>query len=188
MNQKIQKKKNRDAIKNDINRYLERDEFAFMLDKLIKEFLEVNHNKISNAEILGIVEKFNPYFSVRNKEDKDKYKNNRDVYIFDNVNFNRITDLFIKNFRNFNFEEMFEENITDYINKITSKIVNIQTFGNIIKLINEKRIKEENQKDYFRILEDKYKYIIKNDIKSIKGEKELEKSIKIIAEFVSKIF
>ena len=188
MNQKIQKKKNRDAIKNDINRYLERDEFAFMLDKLIKEFLEVNHNKISNAEILGIVEKFNPYFSVRNKEDKDKYKNNRDVYIFDNVNFNRITDLFIKNFRNFNFEEMFEENITDYINKITSKIVNIQTFGNIIKLINEKRIKEENQKDYFRILEDKYKYIIKNDIKSIKEEKELEKSIKIIAEFVSKIF
>ena len=83
---------------------------------------------------------------------------------------------------------MFEENITDYINKITSKIVNIQTFGNIIKLINEKRIKEEKKKDYFRILEDKYKYIIKNDIKSIKGEKELEKSIKIIAEFVSKIF
>jgi hypothetical protein len=180
--------KNRDAIKNDINRYLERDEFAFMLDKLIKEFFEANHDKISNAEILGTIEKFNPYFSVRNKEDKDKYKNNRDVYIFDNVNFSRITKIFIENFRNFNFEEMFEENITDYINKITSKIVNIQTFGNIIKLINEKRIKEEKQKDYFRILEDKYKLIIKNEIKTIKGEKELENSIKIIAEFVSKVF
>jgi hypothetical protein len=55
-------------------------------------------------------------------------------------------------------------------------------------LINEKKIKEEKQKDYFRILEDKYKLIIKNEIKTIKGEKELENSIKIIAEFVSKVF
>ena len=52
----------------------------------------------------------------------------------------------------------------------------------------KKKIKEENQKDYFRILEKKYKLIIKNDIKSIKGKKELEKFVKIIAEFVSKVF
>jgi len=187
-NKKKKDSKNSDAIKIDINRYLERDEFAFMLNKLIRDFFEANKNKLTNAEILGTIEKYNPYFSIRNKEDKEKYKNNRDVYIFDDVNFNKITDVFIINFRNFNFEEMFEENITDYINKITSKIENIQTFGNIIKLINEKKIKEENQKDYFRILEDKYKLIIKNEIKLIKGEKELEKPIKIIAEFVSKVF
>jgi len=188
LNKKNKDSKNRNAIKDDINQYLERDEFAFMLDALIKKFFEENHDKISNAEILGTIAKFNPYFSVKDKEDKDKYKNNREVYIFDYVNFNRITEVFIKNFKSFNFEKMFEENITDYINKITSKIENIQTFGNIIKLINEKEIKEEKQKDYFRILEDKYKLIIKKDIISMKGEKELEKLIKIIAEFVSKLF
>ena len=83
---------------------------------------------------------------------------------------------------------MFEENITDYINKITSKIEDIQTFGNIIKLIDESKIKEEKQKDYFRILEDKYKLIVKNDIKSIEDDKQLTKAIKIIAEFVNKVF
>ena len=83
---------------------------------------------------------------------------------------------------------MFEENILDYINKIIDKIEDIQTFGNIIKLINEKKIKEETQKDYFRILKYKYKLIVKNDIKSIKDNKELEKDIKIIVEFISKVF
>ena len=184
------KKKKEDVrnIKNDINRYLERDEFSFMLNKLIKEFLEIKKNGITNAEILGTIEKFNPYFSVRDKGDKDKYKNNREVYIFDNVNFKKTTDTFTKTFRKLNFEEMFEENITDYINKITDKIEDIQTFGNIIKLIDESKIKEEKQKDYFRILKEKYKLVVKVDIKSIKSDKELEKAIKIIAEFASKVF
>ena len=110
------------------------------------------------------------------------------LYIFDYINFKNTTEIFTKTFRKLNFEEMFEENITDYINKITSKIVDIQTFGNIIKLIDETKIKEEKQKDYFRILEDKYKLLVKSDIKSIKDDNELTKAIKIIAEFVSKVF
>ena len=187
---KDQKKKKEDEssrIKEDINRYLERDEFAFMLDKLIKEFFEPNKNRITNAEILGTIVNYNPYFSVKDTVDKAKYKNKREVYIFDYVNFKQITDTFIETFRHLNFEEMFEENILDYINKIIDKIEDIQTFGNIIKLINERKIKKENQKDYFRILEDKYKKVVKDDIKSIKDNKELEKDIKIIVEFVSKI-
>jgi hypothetical protein len=185
------KKKKEDEssrIKEDINRYLERDEFAFMLDKLIKEFFEANKNRITNAEILGTIVNYNPYFSVKDTVDKAKYKNKREVYIFDYVNFKQITDTFIEGFRQLNFEEMFEENILDYINKIIDKIEDIQTFGNIIKLIDEKKIKEETQKDYFMILKDKYKLIVKNDIKSIKDNKELEKDIKIIVEFVSKVF
>ena len=83
---------------------------------------------------------------------------------------------------------MFENNISDYINKITGKIKDIQTFGNVIKLIDVTRIIEEKQRDYFRILKEKYKNIIENDIKSIKGEAEMNNAIKIIAEFVSKLF
>ncbi len=132
-----------------------------------------NKNRISNAEILDTIEKYNPYFSIKDKDDKEKYKNNREVYIFDNINFKNTTEIFTQTFRKLNFEEMFEENITDYINKMTSKIEDIQTFGNIIKLIDETKIKEEKQNDYFRILEDKYKLLVKNDIKSIKDDKEL---------------
>ena len=182
------KKENDNSIKSDINRYLERDEFAFMLNKLIKEFFNENKNNITNAEILGTIEKFNPYFSLKDKGDMDKYKNNREVYIFDYVNFKQTTDTFTKTFRKLDFENMFKENITDYINKITGKIEDIQTFGNIIKLIDESKIEVNKQKDYFRILEDKYKLIVKNEIKTIKDNKELNKAIQIIAEFVSKVF
>ena len=78
--------------------------------------------------------------------------------------------------------------IIDYINKLTEKIKDIQSFGNIIQLIEINRIKEEKQKDYFTILKQKYKLIIKDYIKLIKGEVELNKAIKIIGEFVSKLF
>ena len=175
-------------IKNDINRYYERDEFAIMLNKNINKFFENDKKRITNAEILNTVENFNPYFSVRDEIDKERYKNNRETYIFDYINFGNITNTFIKDFRKLNFETMFEENIGDYINKITGKIESIQTFGNIIKLVNAEKIKEDKQKEYFRILEEKYKFVIKDNIKLIKEEKELNKGIKIIAEFISKNF
>ena len=92
------------------------------------------------------------------------------------------------NFQNFNFEIMFEENINDYINKITEKIKDIQTFDNVIKLINVNRLKEEKQKYYFIILKEKCELIIEKNIKLIKEEDELNKAIQVIAEFLSKLF
>ena len=85
-----------------------------------------------------------------------------------------------------NFEAIFKENINDYINKITSKIKDIPTFGNIIKLIDITRI-QEKKKDYYNKLKDKYEYIINYDIQFLKGDK-LDKAIKIVCEFISKIF
>ena len=173
-------------IKNDINMYYKRDEFAFMLNKNIKDFFAIKKN-ITNAEILGTVAKYNPYFSIEDEDDKKKFKNNKETYIFDYINFSKTTEAFNGTFIKLNFETMFEEIITDYINKITGKIKDIQTFGNVIKLITVERIKEDKQKDYFRILKEKYKREVKTEIKNIKG-KELENAIKIIAEFVSKLF
>ena len=172
----------------DIKRYYERDEFAFILNKNIKQFLEMYKNKLSDSEILGIILRFNPYYSIKDKDDIYKYKNNRETYFFDYINFNRVTESFIQNFHCCNFETIFIKNIEDYINKITNKITNIQTFGNIIKLIDINRIEEEKRKYYFSKLEEKYKLIIKNEINLIKNDNELDKAIKIIAEFVSKIF
>ena len=88
-----------------------------------------------------------------------------------------------------NFETMLEGNVRDYMSKITEEIKDIQSFGNIIELIKVDLIAEDKQKEYFRMLEEKYKSIFKDKIKEIKENKELmNKAIKIIAELISKIF
>ena len=175
-------------IKYDINKFYDRDQFAYMLNKLINKFLEKNQQSLTNAEKLGVVRKFNPFFNIEDDRDKNKFKNKRETYIFDYVIFSKITPAFIKAFHIFNFETIFKENITEYINKITEKIKDIQTFGNIIKLVDETRMKEEDKKDYFDLLKEKYNSVIKYNINSIKNDKELKNAIKILAEFVSKRF
>jgi len=173
-------------IKRDINRYYERDEFAFILNRNIKDFFEIKKEKITNSEILGAIEKFNPYFNIKEKANNDRYKNNRETYIFDYINFSKITEAFNETFHKLNFEEIFQQNKMELINKITSKIKDIITFGNIIKLIDITRI-QEKKKDYYNILKDKYEVIIKNEIQLLTGN-ELENAVKIVSEFISKIF
>ena len=173
-------------IKNDINRYYERDEFAFILNRNIRDFFEIKKNKITNSEILGVIEKYNPYFNIKDDADNEKYKNYRETYIFDYINFGEATEAFNETFHKLNFEKIFQENITEFINKITSKIKDIPTFGNIIKLIDINRI-QEKKKDYYNILKDKYEIIIKNDIQTLTGDK-LDKAVEIVSEFISKIF
>ena len=95
--------------------------------------MDKNQQHLTNAEKLGCVRKFNPYFSIA----ETNYKSKRETYIFDYVNFSKITPAFKEAFHIFNFETMFEENITEYINNITEKIKDIQTFGNIIELIDK---------------------------------------------------
>ena len=53
-------------------------------------------------------------------------------------------------------------------------------------MVDEEKIPKEKQFDYFKILEDKYKYIVINEIKLIEEEKELNEAIKIVSEFVVK--
>ena len=181
-------KKKKEDIKSEINSYFERDEFASDLNKNIKLFFEISKDKLSNAEILGTIEKYNPYFSIRDKADIEIFKNKRQTYIFDYINFKKITPTFIKNYKHWNFELMFEEIIGDYIHKLIGKIEDIQTFGNIINLIEINRIKEEMQREYFKKLKEKYKLVIENDIKNIKSKVQLNNAVSITAEFVSRLF
>ena len=69
----------RNIIKNDINRYYDRDEFAFTLNRNIKDFFEIKKDKITNSEILGAIEKFNPYYNIKDKFDNEKYRNIRET-------------------------------------------------------------------------------------------------------------
>ena len=49
-----EEKKDEKKIKDDINKYFDRDEFTFVLDKNIKFYFEIN-KEISNDKILGFI-------------------------------------------------------------------------------------------------------------------------------------
>ena len=180
--------KNEKNIINDINKYYSRDEFAFILNNNIKKYLEVKNDTLLDQEKLGVVEKYNPYYNTKNiKTDIERYKNSRETSIFNNIHFNNPTDAFMETFRNLNFEIMFKENITEFINKIISKIEDISTFGIVIKLIDVTRI-EKKKKDYYDLLKEKYELIIINQINLLKKNDELNSAIKILSELISRIF
>ena len=191
-------------IKKDINKYFDRDEFAFILDKNIKKMLDNNKKKnkeLSNSEMLGFVEGFNPYY----KEDKYLYK--RDTYIFDYINLDEKSGdgnkQFIETFKNLKFEIMFKDNLIEFLNKMISKIESISNFGLILELIDTKKIeeieketekpdkKEKKEKtklnDFYNQLKDKYDHVIKNEIESLVDEK-LDEAVKIIAKFVDLLY
>ena len=169
---------NEKIIKKDIKRYYVRDEFAFILNDNIKKFIEINNDTLLDEEKLGIVEKYNPYYNTVDMADIDRYKNMRETYIFNNINFRNPTKTFKETFKMLNFEIMFKENLEEFINKIISKIEDISTFGTVLELIDVSLI-EKKKKDYYDLLKDKYVLIIINQIKLLKEGNELNKAINI---------
>ena len=173
---KIEKNENdkfNDMIKKDLNKYFERDEFAFILDKNIKNLFEMK-KELSNSEILGIIIKYNPYYI------EDKYKSRRDTNILDYINFGKIDKQFIETFKALEFEKLFNGNITNFLSTMTFKINNTFTFGVIMNLINVKKISKV--KVYFDLLKKKYEYIVQKELNSLTGER-LNEAIKIVAKF-----
>ena len=162
-------------IKNDAIHYFEIDEFAFLLDQIIRRYINNNKKELSSIEKLAFITQYNPYYI------DPKYCNKIDSNIFDLFDLNNIDNNFIVNFRKMNFEYIFMKNIEDYINKIISKIQNISHFEKIIKLIN---IKNLYKKDIFLDSSNKkYDIIIKNEIELLSDEK-LNQAVKVIAKLI----
>ena len=184
---KDSKKKNELDIKRDINGYNSKDEFTIILDKNVKVQLE--GDKYNDEQKLDIIERYNPYYNNRDEDDKKRYKNNRKTDIFDYINFTNSTEGFKKSFHSLDFETMFEENIIEFINKLTSKIKDISTFGTIIEIIDTERIKEKDKiEDYYKILKKKYDSIFKKELRSLKEENKLKKAVEILSYFISILF
>ena len=171
-------------IKNDISIYYNRDEFAFILNRNIKDFLEKN-TLLSNEIKLGTIVRFNPYFCSTNDDDEKKYSQKRDVSIFDYINFDEDNELFINAFKKYKFEKIFKKNLSDYLKKLVSKITNIENLGTVIKLIDIDSIPDKS-KEFYDLLKNKYEEI-KKDLKSLK-DKKLNNAIKILSIFISKIY
>ena len=158
-------------IRKDINHFCDEDDLAKLLDKNIKKYLEIYNKELSNAEILGFFEGFNPYYK------EEKYYNKRELYIFDYINFNDNNEQFIKSFKKLQFEKIFLDKFSDIM---ISKIKDINTFGIILDLINTANISKFNS--FFIQLNDKYEKIIKKQIESLTGD-ELKEGINIISKF-----
>ena len=168
-------------IKTDIINYFKIDEFAFLLDKNIRKFFELNKKNMHNEEFLEYLSKFNPYYK------EEQYSCKRELYIFDYINFDKINDPFIKAFRNLEYVNIFKDNLTQFLNKIISKINNISIFGAILELIDIKYIPKLEIDQYYNQLKDKYEQVIKKQIESLNGE-QFNEGIKIIAKFIDLIF
>ena len=158
-------------IKIDINKLLDEDNFSKLLDKNIKKYLKKYCKELTNAEILGFFGGFNPYYK------EEKYYNQRELYIFDYIDFNDNSKQFIETFKNMQFEKIFKDKFNDII---ISKISNINTFGVIIELINISKIQKVNS--FFIQLNEKYEKIVKKQIETLKDEK-IKEAVKILAKY-----
>ena len=56
-------------IKDEINRFNDRDEFAFNININIKNLFEIKGNDYNDEEKLGIIQKYNPYYNNDKNED-----------------------------------------------------------------------------------------------------------------------
>ena len=167
-----EKDKDYGIIRKDAKTYFETDEFAFLLDQIIKKYIDNNNKELENIEKLAFIVKYNPYY-----KDK-KYANKIDCDIFDSFDLSRIDKEFIEDFKNMNFEIVFKNNINDYIKKIIEKINNISDFEPILQLINIKDIDDKNI--LLEQLKKRYDNIISNEIGALTNGK-LEKAVHVVA-------
>lgn len=110
--------KDKDAefnIKKEAINYFQRDDFAFLLDEIIRKYN--NNPEVTNIEKLTIITKFNPYYM------ESKYLNKVDCGIFDVLVLEHIDNIFIKDFKRMNFEIIFKDNISDYIKNFLRKLI-----------------------------------------------------------------
>ena len=161
-----EKDKNFGIIRKDAKTYFETDEFAFLLDQIIRKYINNNNKELENIEKLAFIVKYNPYYN------DPKYSNKIDCDIFDSFDLSRIDNEFIGDFKNMNFEIIFKNNIADYIKKIIEKIKDISNFEPIIQLINVNYIDDKNI--LLEQLKKRYDNLISNEIGALTNEKLVE--------------
>ena len=168
----FEKKDIKFTIKKDAINYFERDEFAFLLDQIIRKYND--SPEVKNIEKLAFITQYNPYYK------EPKYSNKVDCGIFDSFDLNKIDDEFIGDFKRMNFEIIFKDNIAEYIKKFMEKIKVIQNFDTVIKLINVKNLESKNL--YLDPLKKRYDNIISNEIGLMIGENEkLKEAVHVVA-------
>ena len=168
---KIEKKEHA-AIFKDAKNYLDRDEFAFLLDKIIRKCNE--NPEVSPIEKLGFITQYNPYYI------EEKYLQSKvDVCIFESLDLNSIDDKFITYFREKNFEIIFKEYNFEYIKMFIDKIKNISNIDTVIKLININKLSQK--RIFLDLLNKSYDNIITKELEFLSNDQKLKEAYHIIA-------
>ena len=164
-------------IKNDAKNLYEIDEFAMLLDQIIKKYI-LNNKDEEDINKLSFITKYNPYYK---KDNNFKYANKANTDILNIFDLDKIDDDFIQHFRKMDFEIIFKASIHDYISKLTSKIKNISNLEKLIKLINFSNIETKNI--ILNSLNISYDRIVSKNIGTLEGDKlkEAEKVVAILA-------
>ena len=182
------KKKDKDIIQ-DIENYINIDEFAYVLNEKIKNYFELKKGKITNSEILGYIHQYNPYYK------EEEYKHKRDSYILDFLNFDcdyndeyAIMEhkRFIETFKKLDYEDIFKDNLLKFLDRMINKINNLSSFDTVINLIRIDKLQDKD-KEYLEKLKNKFEQKIKTEIKKLNNDN-LSKPVEIIAEFIKLIF
>jgi len=169
---KIEKKDKHYAIFKDAKNYLDRDEFAFLLDKIIRKCNE--NPEVSPIEKLRFITQYNPYYI------EEKYLQSKvDVGIFESFDLNSIDDEFITHFRENNFEIIFKEYNFEYIKMFIDKIKNIPNIDTVIKLININKLSQK--RIFLDLLNKSYDNIITKELEFLSNDQKLKEAYHIIA-------
>ena len=165
-------------LRKEASEYYKNDEFAFILDKIIKNYIKKN-KKFITYEKLSLITTYNPYYKI------GEYPKRVNQQIFELIDLDNIDKDFIKDFKGMHFECIFQDKLTDYIKSITSKINKIENFYVIMKLINIQSLQLKDKDKYVSLhldcLNKKYDIIKKDvgDLLKALNDKTVEEDIKL---------
>jgi len=118
-----------------------KDELAVILNRIIQKNIE-EEKEITNDEIINQVTKFDIYYK------EDIYINRRELNFLDKINLDEKETEWMNSFKGANFEDIFKNDIENYLLKLDSKIEKMEDLGTVISLINEKKIEDLGKMDY----------------------------------------
>ena len=141
-------------IKKEAKEFYEKDIFAFILDKIIKNYIKESKT-LQNIEIVKLVMDYDPYYFPK----ETNYGSKRNPHIFERLNFDNVDEDFKNSYKEYKFEDIFKDKLGDYIALLGSKITNILHFEIFLDLINKDKIGDK-KKSYEELLKNKYEVLI----------------------------
>ena len=158
--------KNEHAIYKNAEETEGKDELAVCLNRIIQKNIEQS-KEMTNDQIINQITKYDIYYK------EDNYINRRELDFLDKINYDEKEDIeneWQKFFKDSKFEEIFKNDIENYILKLISKINKFEDLGIVINIINDEVIKELDKIEYLiKLLRKKALNLLKNS-DSLKGQ------------------
>ena len=132
------------------NNKTEIDNYQEKWDKLIHQSIlkSVEEKKLKNLDLLEMIEKDKIY-------NDDKYKDSRDLDIFNGIVISEVNNDFFNKWKQMNFKNMFQSNLNGLYDKITSLVEDFKSFEKLFLFF-------ENNDDFDNSVENQFRAILKN--------------------------